>query len=128
MDDKKEKYNLIPTSNPMEKKGKSVIGLLSYQKKGIKQSDPANNAVSVLLMDDTGLDRSLRKKEILNYFPDNCPDGARTVENIVNKTTGLSKNQLNKLLNHMRLKDFRDSEKFIDSLNDCVQKAWLEEF
>jgi hypothetical protein len=95
--------------------------------KGQKKKDPVAEAVKVMVMDETGASRDERRQEVLNYFPDNSPQGAKVVENIVNKTTGFNKNQLSSLLNHIRLKDFRDSENFIDTLTNEVEKTWLED-
>lgn len=122
-----DKYEIIPTSNPIEKDRKRPIGFIAFNSRKEKQSDPASEAVNVLSMEEIGVDRSVRRKEILSYFPDNSPEGARVVETIVNKTTGFSLGQLNTLLSHVRLKDFRDSEKFINTLEESIQKTWMED-
>lgn len=122
-----EKYEIIPASNPIENDRKTPTAFVSFKNRASKKRAPENEAVKVLLMEETGVDRHARKREVLNYFPDNSPEGAKTVEEIVDKTTGFSHSQLNSLLNHIRLKDFRDTDKFINVLNEGIQKTWLEE-
>lgn len=121
------KYDIIPATNPIDSSKKSPVAFVSFKNKISKKSDPANEALNVVLMDNTGINRSTRKEEILNFFPDNSPDGAKTVETIIDKTTGFSHKQLSSLLNHIRLKDFRDEEKFVNILNEGIQRAWLED-
>ena len=122
-----EKFDIIPASNPIDKGKKAPVAFVSFNNKVKKKFDPVNDAINVVLMDETGTDRDSRREEILNYFPDNSPEGAKTVEKIVDKTTGFSKRQLGSLLNHIRLKDFRDEEKFINYLDEGIEKTWLDD-
>ena len=122
-----EKKNLIPFSNSIDKERKTPLSLLSFNINTHKKTDPMDKAMYVLKMDEIGIDRDSRREKILNFFPDNSPQGAKTVETIINKTTGFDNRQLNSLLNYVRLKDFRNNEKFIQILDQNIEKTWLEE-
>ncbi|MEW5822519.1 MAG: hypothetical protein AB1782_20160 [Cyanobacteriota bacterium] len=122
-----DRYDIIPASNPIEKDKKAPTAFVAFNKKAAKKLDPSNDAVSVVMMHEVGETRITRRREVLNYFPDNSPEGAKTVEKIVDKTTGFSHKQLSSLLSHIRLRDFRDEEKFMNYLNEGIQKTWLED-
>lgn len=124
MSDRKE---IIPVSNPISKDKKAPLAFISYQDNSHTYKKPEHEAVNVLAMNEVGTDREARKQAVLDYFPDNSPTGAKTVEEIVNKTTGFNGRQMSSLLNHMRLKDFRDRERFINHLNEGIEKIWLED-
>lgn len=122
-----DKYDIIPATNPIDSSKKSPVAFVSFKNKISRRRDPANEALNVLLMEETGINRTTRKEKILSYFPDNSPNGAKTVEAITDKTTGFNHKQLSSLLNHIRLKDFRDEEKFVNVLNEGIQRAWLDD-
>lgn len=124
MSDRKE---IIPVSNPINKDKKAPLAFISFQDNSHTYKKPEHEAVNVLAMSEVGTDRDARKQEVLNFFPDNSPDGAKVVEDIVNKTTGFNQRQMSSLLSHMRLKDFRDKENFISHLNQGIEKIWLDD-
>jgi hypothetical protein len=122
-----DRYEIIPASNPIDKDRKPPMGVIAFKNKAKKKNDPEREAVNVVLMGEQGEPREARKKQILNYFPDNSPEGARAVEKLVDHTTGFTQSQMNSLLNYMRLKDFRDQKTFFDALNEGVKQAWLDD-
>ena len=122
-----ERKKIIPFSNPIDRDKEPPLGLLSFNKDSSKKADLQQEAVHVLSMEEKGLNREKRRQEILNYFPDNSPKAAKNVETIINKTTGMDESQLSRLLNYVRLKDFRDSDKFIQVLDEKIEHTWLED-
>ena len=63
-----DKFDIIPATNPIDSSKKSPVAFVSFKNKISRKRDPANEALNVVLMDETGVNRNLRKEKILSLF------------------------------------------------------------
>lgn len=122
---KKDKQSGV--SNPLKSAKNDPLCFISFKGKQESRRRSEPQGLNVMVIDDKGLDRETRKAEILKCLPCSSAEEARTVESLVNRTAGLNENQLNSLLNYVKLKRLTTNDRFLNIIEEKINNVWLEE-
>ena len=116
------------SSNPIQNSKKKPMRLLSFEMSNGTNRDFEPQGVSVLVLEEAGLDRESRKTEISECFAIQNPAEAKNLEKVIDKTAGLSNTQLKSLTNYIKKQHLKaDKVDLLDILDEKISTIWLED-